>query len=226
VREESTDLADWLEFFGTTGARNREISTLEWGDYSDGLLTIRAENAKIRKARAIPVVGIVEKIIERRKEERRTDAPWIFHRDGRSMQKKKAEGLPDWALAIWRRAVGGADLSPYDLRRHANDTLLAAGVDYEIRTMLVGQKPPGQNPNYLDFTRPPVTDRFKQAIFAASAWITKQRRLAPKLAILRTHTEHAQARTKTAFSLAKSGEPCRTRTYNLEIKSLLLYQLS
>ena len=24
----------------------------------------------------------------------------------------------------------------------------------------------------------------------------------------------------------KSGEPCRTRTYNLEIKSLLLYQLS
>ena len=23
-----------------------------------------------------------------------------------------------------------------------------------------------------------------------------------------------------------SGEPCRTRTYNLEIKSLLLYQLS
>ena len=27
-------------------------------------------------------------------------------------------------------------------------------------------------------------------------------------------------------TLAESGEPCRTRTYNLEIKSLLLYQLS
>ena len=104
--------------------------------------------------------------------------------------------------------------------------MLAAGVDYEIRTMLVGQKPPGQNPNYLDFTRPPVTDRFKDALLAASTRITEQRRLAPKLAILRTHTEHAQARPKTASLLGKSGEPCRTRTYNLEIKSLLLYQLS
>jgi hypothetical protein len=26
--------------------------------------------------------------------------------------------------------------------------------------------------------------------------------------------------------IGESGEPCRTRTYNLEIKSLLLYQLS
>ena len=30
----------------------------------------------------------------------------------------------------------------------------------------------------------------------------------------------------TDDSLGESGEPCRTRTYNLEIKSLLLYQLS
>ena|GEM_PF-5880657 len=206
VRRESPDLADWLEFFAVTGARNREISTLEWHDSADGLLMIRRENAKIRKARAIPVVGLVDQIIKRRERARRADAPWIFHSgDGRSMQKRTAQGLPDWALAVWHRAVGGADLQVYDLRRHANDTMLAAAVDYEIRTMLMGQKPPGQNPNYLDFTRPPVTDRFKDALLAASARITEQRRLAPKLAFLRTHTEDAQAKAKPGVFIGDFG---------------------
>jgi integrase len=193
VREESDDLADWLEFFAVTGARNREISTLEWGDYADGLLTIRKENAKIRKARAIPVIGVVAEIIKRRSAARRTDSPLIFHAAGRSLQKPKAEGLPDWALDRWHAAVGSLDLIPYDLRRHANDLLMAAGVDFEIRSMLIGQKPPGQNPNYLDFTRPPVTDRFKDAILAATAQLAKQRQLPRKLASIGTRTEDAKA---------------------------------
>ena len=36
----------------------------------------------------------------------------------------------------------------------------------------------------------------------------------------------AIAQQRDARRATVSGEPCRTRTYNLEIKSLLLYQLS
>ena len=99
------------------------------------------------------------------------------------MEKPLAGGLPDWALAVWHRAIGTLDLRPYDLRRHANDTFVAVRVDYEIRTMLMGQKPPGQNPNYIDYTKPPATDRFREAIEAATEKITGQRRLKPKLAV-------------------------------------------
>jgi integrase len=180
ARVDSPDLRDWLEFFCVTGARDREISTLEWRDLADDLLTIRKENAKIRKARALPVVGLVAEIIERRKATRRPGCPFIFHRDGVSFDKKTTHGLPDWAMGAWHRATTPG-LRPYDLRRHANNTLLEVGVDSEIRSMLVGQKPPGQNPNYLDFTKPPVTDRFAEALELASARIRKARVLPRKL---------------------------------------------
>jgi hypothetical protein len=42
----------------------------------------------------------------------------------------------------------------------------------------------------------------------------------------REHTLLLSRAHTVAIGGASSGEPCRTRTYNLEIKSLLLYQLS
>jgi integrase len=86
-------LKDIARFCYITGWRRREAATLTWEDVDDNMIRLRAENAKIRVARSVPIDDELAALIERRRSTRQVEKPdhsivlshLIFHRDGKAI---------------------------------------------------------------------------------------------------------------------------------------------
>jgi len=104
------DLQDFVEYAYWTGWRRGEISTLSWSDVESESIELRAEHAKIRRARSVPLEGKWAEIIDRRKAKRQyttTDgithlSEFVFHRQGERIK----EFRKSWATACVRAGVG------------------------------------------------------------------------------------------------------------------------
>ncbi len=201
IRKADPDFADWCEWFSCTGMRNREISTLSWEDLREGseyeTLTVRVENAKIRKARPVPIVGPLEAIIERRKARKRIGCPLVFHSGGRSFEHK-AGGLPERFLRAWHRAalkVGfsslpvadekrkarrASTLRPYDLRRYAAQNLRDAGVPEAAAIEIMGQATASMFRRYANLQN---TDSHAEAFVAVGEFVAARRARKSKLVV-------------------------------------------
>jgi integrase len=123
-------LRDFVRFGFITGWRRGSISTLGWDVVGDGVIYLRAENAKQRTAESIPLQGELADIIERRRSARIIEAEdgtkriaeYVFHRDG----------LPigDFRKA-WKTACKAANVDKklfHDLRRTSARNMIDAGV--------------------------------------------------------------------------------------------------
>jgi integrase len=55
--DRSVDLGDFTEFAWLTGMRKREIASLAWENVDGDMIRLRAEDAKSRKPRVIPLEG-------------------------------------------------------------------------------------------------------------------------------------------------------------------------
>src|SRR6185312_17487169 len=83
-------LRDFCRFGFVTGWRKGSIASLRWCDVGDGVIYLRAENSKTRKAESVPIVGQLEDIIERcraravweTKDGQSRFSEYVFHREG------------------------------------------------------------------------------------------------------------------------------------------------
>jgi len=111
-------LKDPLRWLYNCGGRKSEMVTLQWRDVGDSEVTIRGENTKNGKARSVPLVLELASIINRARNRRRMDCPFVFHKDGKTLGDfKKA-----WHRA--RAAAGYAGTWVHDLRRSAARNLI------------------------------------------------------------------------------------------------------
>ncbi len=127
---------DIVIFLYNSAWRSKEAMTLEWKDVdvAAGMVRLRRENSKNKHTRALPLIGELRDVVERREKERRLNCPFVFHRNGN--QIKSFRGA--WDTACVRTGLGYIEkndesrkysgLVPHDMRRSAVRNFRKAGL--------------------------------------------------------------------------------------------------
>jgi integrase len=87
---------------------------------------LRAENAKIRVARSVPLVGELAELIARRRLEMSAKTPLVFHNNAAPI----GDFRKSWATAC--KLAGVPEKLFYDLRRSGARDLIRAGVSQSV----------------------------------------------------------------------------------------------
>jgi integrase len=128
------DLRDFTRFGFETGWRKGEIASLTWADLDGDTIRLRGEHSKNGESRALPCVGTLGEILERRRQARQMACQFVFHRDGAPV----ADFKKSWATATKKAGLGG--LLFHDLRRSACRGMLRAGVPMAVAMKISGHK--------------------------------------------------------------------------------------
>ena len=135
-------LKDFSRFGFLTGWRKGSIQSLRWADVGDGVIYLRVENSKTRKAETVPLEGELVAIIERRRAAQTIEdenggkrfAEFVFHRNGLPVGDfRKA-----WATACEEANVPHRLFQ--DLRRTASRNMLSAGVPQAVAMKITGHR--------------------------------------------------------------------------------------
>jgi len=129
-------LKDPVTFLYLSGWRVSEMRTLEWRDVdlAGREVRLRPEASKNKDGRVLPLRGELLKLIERAREVRRPDCPFVFHDGG--------EPIGDFRKA-WKTAckTGGiSEIIVHDLRRTAVRNMVRAGIPERVAMELSGHK--------------------------------------------------------------------------------------
>lgn len=110
VEELPAHLADMAAFTLATGLRQRNVSYLQWSqvDLARGMAWIHADQAKARKAIAVPLNADALAILRRR---RGRDAQWVFTYAGKPVDRTSTKA---WQAALQRAGI--TDFRWHDLR--------------------------------------------------------------------------------------------------------------
>lgn len=134
------DLPDYLKdpvtFLYLSGWRVSEMRALEWRDVDAAgkVVRLRPEISKNKDGRLLPLRSELLEVIERAREHRLPECPFVFHRCGsRIGDFRKA-----WKAACKEAKVGG--LIVHDLRRTAVRNFVRAGVPERVAMSLSGHK--------------------------------------------------------------------------------------
>lgn len=84
---------------------------LQWSWIDGDMIRLPVEVAKSKKVRALPIVGALEAVIQRREYMYRLDCPLVFHRSGRPIRSFSK------AFNAAAKEIGGEGLLPHDMRR-------------------------------------------------------------------------------------------------------------
>ncbi len=131
------EIADAVLFLFFSTWRVGEVRTLEWRDYDrpEGVLRLRPERSKNRHGRVVPVDrGELADIIARRRQARRLDCPYVFHRTG----KRIGDFRKLWVKACTE--IGLAGRIVHDLRRSGVRHLVRAGVPLHTVMAMSGHR--------------------------------------------------------------------------------------
>ncbi len=102
-------LKDFCLFAWLVAWRPKEIRSLTWLDVDGDTIRLRAENAKIRVARSVPLVGELAELIARRRLEMSTKTNLVFRNDeGAPIGISAKLGAP---LAVWRACLKGCSMT-------------------------------------------------------------------------------------------------------------------
>lgn len=129
-------LQDPIAFLYLSGWRLGEMKALEWRDVdlAGKVVHLRAEISKNKDGRLLPLSGELLEIVERAHAKRRTDCPFVFHRDGEQIGDfRKA-----WSTAC--KASGLHLILVHDLRRTAVRNMVRAGIPDRVAMTLSGHK--------------------------------------------------------------------------------------
>ncbi|MEX0804086.1 MAG: site-specific integrase [Candidatus Binatia bacterium] len=135
LRAELPDyLKDPVSFLYLSGWRSGEMKSLEWRDVGADAIRLRAENSKNKKPRVLPIRDELAEIVERARQNRKPECPFVFHLDGRP--------IGDFRKA-WRNAVKAAGLGKlliHDMRRSAVRNFIRAGIREKVCMALSGHQ--------------------------------------------------------------------------------------
>src|SRR5208282_2398900 len=127
-------LKDAIAFLYQSGWRRGEMQSLEWRDVEPEWIRLRPEVSKNKHGRALPLLGELLDIIERARERRRLDCPYVFHRDGNQ--------IGDF-LFSWNKAAAKAGLGKvlvHDLRRCAVRNLARSVGSEKVAMSITGHR--------------------------------------------------------------------------------------
>jgi integrase len=129
-------LKDPVTFLSLSGWRVNEMRSLEWRDvdFADHQVRLRPEESKNKDGRVLPLRGELREIIERARQNRHLECPFVFHESG--------EPIGDFRKA-WKAACRHAGISSiivHDLRRTAVRNMLRAGIPESVAMQLSGHK--------------------------------------------------------------------------------------
>ena len=136
--------ADLVRFLFWSAWRVGEARRLEWRHYfrEEAVIRLPAEFSKNKQPRAIPVLGELASVIERRWKARRLDCARIFHADGKLIGDIRKR----WATAC--RAIGLEGQIVHDLRRSGVKHLIDSGVDPHTTMAFSGHRTPSMLRRY------------------------------------------------------------------------------
>jgi site-specific recombinase XerD len=135
-------LRDCLDFCHPCGWREDEIFQLTWEkNYIDDPPHIRIYKSKNNDGRVLPLLDEHDQptelyhVIQRRLADRRPECPFIFHYEGRKLNRSTFN-------KHWRAACKESGVTRYfhDLRRTANRNMKNVGVDQQDRMMIIGHR--------------------------------------------------------------------------------------
>jgi len=143
-------LKDPIGFLYLSGWRVSEMRTLEWRDVGQDAIRLRAENSKNKRQRVLPLRGELADIIERARQNRRLDCPFVFHVDGQptgDFRKAWHNACVAAGLGTFEKIGEEKDakkvyfgLLIHDLRRSAVRNMVRAGIPEKVAMGLSGHK--------------------------------------------------------------------------------------
>jgi len=125
---------DLVKFLYHSAWRSGEAMALEWSWIDGDMIRLPAEIAKGKKARALPIVEEILDVIERRKQVRRLDCAFIFHRNGRPIKSFRK------AFKAAAKKIGFEGLLPHDMRRSGVRNFRKSGLSESEGMALSGHK--------------------------------------------------------------------------------------
>jgi integrase len=131
---EGSDARDIIKFQYHAGWRSIEAKAFRWSWIDGDMIRVPKEVAKNKKDRSFPIIGTLLDVIERRKELRRLDCPYVFHRAGKPIRSFRK------AFKAAAKAVGREGLLPHDMRRSAVRNFRKAGLSEGDGMMLSGHR--------------------------------------------------------------------------------------
>jgi integrase len=146
------DLRDPVEFLYRSAWRVGEMRSLEWSDVKDGAIRLRSEHSKNKVGRVLPLTRELADIIERARQRRLPELPFVFHRD---------DGSPiglfrkSWATACKAARLG--TVLVHDLRRSAIKNMVDAKVGEKTAMTISGHKTRSTFERYNIVTQEAVT---------------------------------------------------------------------
>jgi integrase len=127
-------LRDFTLFAWLSAWRPKEIRSLSWLDVDGDVIRLRAENAKTRIARSVPLVGELAEVIARRKLEMSPKTPLVFHNDAAPI----GDFRKSWATAC--KLAGVPEKLFYDLRRSGVRDMIRSGVSQSVAMSISGHR--------------------------------------------------------------------------------------
>jgi integrase len=151
LRNELPDyLKDPVSFLYLSGWRSGEMKSLEWRDVGADAIRLRAENSKNKKPRVLPLRGELAEILQRAKDTRKPESPFVFQDNGRPIgdfRKAWHSACVSAGLGYFEKLGEGRaakkvyrGLLVHDLRRSAVRNMVAAGIREKVAMGLSGHK--------------------------------------------------------------------------------------
>jgi integrase len=127
-------LRDPVLFLYRSGWRVGEMRSLEWRDVYDSEIRLRPANSKSKKGRVLPLTGELKAIIDRARNGRRPNCPFVWHLADAPI----GDFRKTWNAA--RRAARLAHILVHDLRRSAVRNMIRSGVSQPVAMAISGHR--------------------------------------------------------------------------------------
>lgn len=127
-------LQDYVLFAYLTGWRAGECKSLSWTELDGDVLKLRAENSKNGTSRAVPLVGELQELVNRRRLQMSSKTSLIFHNNGLRI----GDFRRTWRTACQLAGCPGRLF--HDLRRSAVRDMVRAGTPESVAMSISGHK--------------------------------------------------------------------------------------
>jgi integrase len=127
-------LRDFALFAWLTAWRPKEIRSLSWLDLDGDTIRLRAENAKTRVARNVPLVGELGEVMDRQRLKMSPKTSLIFHHEGAPI----GDFRKSWKTAC--KLAGVPEKLFYDLRRSGVRDMIRSGTPQSVAMSISGHK--------------------------------------------------------------------------------------
>jgi integrase len=156
-------ISDFFSAMLETACRPGELRRLQWSEVHDDYLEVRADKAKTKRGRQVPITPTLDKILERRRKgpdgQNLSEDSFVFGDEvGHEVHRRRLHEW--WADTCAAAKVTGLHL--HDLRAESGSTLLGAGVPVHVVRDALGHSSLSMTNTYLRGRSSALADAYKR----------------------------------------------------------------